>query len=188
MTYRHVPMACSRLPALNVQEAVAETPFVQRERNQLMKRCRLGDRASRAVSFGAARRGTSRWAFSTSSAASAAGPGRPCASRWAAGPRAPRRRSGRRQWAASAYGRRCRRRWVRCFSTSEHGRDYRIGYGLGVLDREGLKFDLGVDAQRRESPGCSIARIWGSSAGPRWGGRQCGGPRELKQHFPKSET
>ena len=38
------------------------------------------------------------------------------------------------------------------FSTSEHGRDYRIGYGLGVLDREGLKFDLGVDALRRESP------------------------------------
>ena len=37
------------------------------------------------------------------------------------------------------------------FSTSEHGRDYRIGYGLGVLDREGLKFDLGVDALRRES-------------------------------------
>ena len=38
------------------------------------------------------------------------------------------------------------------FSTSGHGRDYRIGYGLGVLDREGLKFDLGVDALRRESP------------------------------------
>ena len=32
------------------------------------------------------------------------------------------------------------------------GRDYRIGYGLGVLDRESLSFDLGVDAQRRESP------------------------------------
>ena len=38
------------------------------------------------------------------------------------------------------------------FSTSEYGRDYRIGYGLGVLDRGSLKFDLGVDAQRRESP------------------------------------
>ena len=38
------------------------------------------------------------------------------------------------------------------FSTSEHGRDYRIGYGLGVLDRESLKFDLGVDALRRKSP------------------------------------
>ena len=38
------------------------------------------------------------------------------------------------------------------FSTSEHGRDYRIGYGLGVLDRESLKFELGIDALRRESP------------------------------------
>ena len=38
------------------------------------------------------------------------------------------------------------------FGRSEYGRDYRIGYGLGVLDRESLSFDLGVDAQRRESP------------------------------------
>ena len=38
------------------------------------------------------------------------------------------------------------------FGTSEYGRDYRIGYGLAVLDRESLSFDLGVDAQRRESP------------------------------------
>ena len=38
------------------------------------------------------------------------------------------------------------------FSTSEHGRDYRVGYGLGVLDRESLNVELGVDAQRRESP------------------------------------
>ena len=37
-------------------------------------------------------------------------------------------------------------------STSEYGRDYRIGYGLGVLDRERLNLDLGVDAHRRESP------------------------------------
>ena len=37
-------------------------------------------------------------------------------------------------------------------STSEYGRDYRVGYGLAVLDRENLNFDLGVDAQRRESP------------------------------------
>ena len=36
--------------------------------------------------------------------------------------------------------------------TSEYGRDYRIGYGLGVLDRASLNFELGVDAQRRESP------------------------------------
>ena len=38
------------------------------------------------------------------------------------------------------------------FSASEYGRDYRVGYGLGVLDRESLNFELGVDAQRRESP------------------------------------
>ncbi len=38
------------------------------------------------------------------------------------------------------------------FTTSEHGRDYRVGYGLGVLDRESLNFELGVEAQRRESP------------------------------------
>ena len=37
------------------------------------------------------------------------------------------------------------------FSTSEYGRDYRVGYGLGVLDRESLDFELGVDGQRRES-------------------------------------
>ena len=38
------------------------------------------------------------------------------------------------------------------FGTSEHGRDYRVGYALGVLNRESLNFELGVDAQRRESP------------------------------------
>ncbi len=37
------------------------------------------------------------------------------------------------------------------FSTSEYGQAYRIGYGIAVLDRESLNFDLGVDAQRRES-------------------------------------
>ena len=38
------------------------------------------------------------------------------------------------------------------FSTSEYGRDYRAGYGLGLLNRESLTFELGLDAQRRESP------------------------------------
>ena len=37
-------------------------------------------------------------------------------------------------------------------TTSEYGRDYRVGYGLGVLDRSDVNFELGVDAQRRESP------------------------------------
>ena len=38
------------------------------------------------------------------------------------------------------------------FSTSEYGQDYRVGYGLGMLDRESLAFELGVEAQRRNSP------------------------------------
>ncbi len=37
-------------------------------------------------------------------------------------------------------------------TTSQYGRDYRVGYGLGVLDRSDVNFELGVDAQRRESP------------------------------------
>ena len=37
-------------------------------------------------------------------------------------------------------------------TTSQYGRDYRVGYGLGVLERGQVNFDLGVDAQRRESP------------------------------------
>ena len=38
------------------------------------------------------------------------------------------------------------------FSTSEYGRDYRVGYGRGVLNGESLMFELGLDAQRRENP------------------------------------
>ena len=37
-------------------------------------------------------------------------------------------------------------------ATSPYGRDYRLGYGLGVLEQRSLNFELGVDAQRRESP------------------------------------
>ena len=37
-------------------------------------------------------------------------------------------------------------------ATSQYGRDLRFGYGLGVLDRGQVSFELGVDAQRRESP------------------------------------
>ena len=37
-------------------------------------------------------------------------------------------------------------------STSEYGQDYRLGYGLGLLNRDSLAFDLGVEPQRRESP------------------------------------
>ena len=38
------------------------------------------------------------------------------------------------------------------FSTSEFGPDYRVGYGLGVLDRKNLNLELAIDAHRRESP------------------------------------
>ena len=33
---------------------------------------------------------------------------------------------------------------------SDDGRDYRFGYGLGLIGGEGLGFELGLDAQRRE--------------------------------------
>ena len=36
--------------------------------------------------------------------------------------------------------------------TSEYGRDYRIGYGMQVLEHRRLNLQLGVDAERRESP------------------------------------
>ena len=35
---------------------------------------------------------------------------------------------------------------------SEHGRDYRLGYGLTLFERGDTSFDVGVDARRRESP------------------------------------
>ena len=35
--------------------------------------------------------------------------------------------------------------------TSEYGRDYRIGYGVGVLEQGRLNLQIGVDAERRES-------------------------------------
>ena len=38
------------------------------------------------------------------------------------------------------------------FATSDYGRDYRLGYSLAAFGGEGVKFELGVDAQRRESP------------------------------------
>ena len=57
-------------------------------------------------------------------------------------------------WAAASpsptRSRGCR--WTCGLTTSEYGRDYRLGYGLGVLERGPVHFELGVDAQRRESP------------------------------------
>ena len=36
-------------------------------------------------------------------------------------------------------------------TTSEYGRDYRLGYSLGMLQGGAMKFQFGLDAQRRES-------------------------------------
>ena len=36
--------------------------------------------------------------------------------------------------------------------TSEYGRDYRVGYGIGVLEQGPLRLQLGVEAERRVSP------------------------------------
>ena len=37
------------------------------------------------------------------------------------------------------------------FGTSGMGRDYRFGYGLGLIGATGPAFELGADVQRRES-------------------------------------
>ena len=37
-------------------------------------------------------------------------------------------------------------------ATSEYGRDYRVGYGMHVLEQGRLNLELGIDAERRESP------------------------------------
>ena len=36
--------------------------------------------------------------------------------------------------------------------TSEYGRDYRVGYGMQVIEQGQLNLELGIDAARRESP------------------------------------
>ena len=38
------------------------------------------------------------------------------------------------------------------FSSSAYGRDYRVGYDLGVLERGNMNLEFGVNAHRRESP------------------------------------
>ena len=37
-------------------------------------------------------------------------------------------------------------------TTSEYGQAYRLGYGMTLTDKKALGFELGVDAERRESP------------------------------------
>ena len=66
-----------------------------------------------------------------------------------------RHTSERRLKADLGYGLLVGRRFVGTprigFGTSKYGRDYRAGYGLALLNRERLHFELGVDVQRRES-------------------------------------
>ena len=52
------------------------------------------------------------------------------------------------------------------FSASEYGRDYRVGYGLGVLDRESLRFEVGRRRPPPREPDAGRPAT-GSSAGPR---------------------
>ena len=47
--------------------------------------------------------------------------------------------------------------------TSEYGRDYRIGYGMQVLEQGKLNLQLGIDAERRESPVFQMQEQGGSS-------------------------
>ena len=48
--------------------------------------------------------------------------------------------------------------------TSEYGRDYRVGYGIGVLEQGPLRLQLGVEAERRVSP---IFGLLGEAGGGR---------------------
>ena len=36
--------------------------------------------------------------------------------------------------------------------TSEYGRDYRLGYGVEVLEQGRVNLQLGIDAERRQNP------------------------------------
>ena len=42
--------------------------------------------------------------------------------------------------------------------TSEHGRDYRLGYGVQILEEGQLRLPLGVEAERRVSPVFGLLR------------------------------
>ena len=63
--------------------------------------------------------------------------------------------SGNRVDTELGYGLRVGSRFVGIprvgFAATEYGRDYRMGYGLTLFERETLNFELGVDARRRAS-------------------------------------
>ncbi len=64
--------------------------------------------------------------------------------------------AGGRLEAELGYGMPVGGRWVGMPSfgigTSDYGRDYRLGYGLMVAQGGAMHFELGIDANRRESP------------------------------------
>ena len=48
--------------------------------------------------------------------------------------------------------------------TSEYGRDYRMGYGVQVLEEGPLRLQLGIEAQRRVSPVFGLLEnAWGAA-------------------------
>ena len=55
------------------------------------------------------------------------------------------------------------------FGASEMGRDYRLGYGLTVLQRGAMSFDLGIDAAWRQS-----RAMWAPSTAFKAGSRRAG--------------
>ena len=55
-------------------------------------------------------------------------------------------------------------------ATSQYGRDYHVGYGLGVLEQGKVNFELGSTRSAGRAR-CWTARTTGSWAGPRWAGR-----------------
>ena len=69
--------------------------------------------------------------------------------------------------------------------TSEYGRDYHVGYGMQVLEQGRLNVQLGIDAERRESPsfhlqeqaGGTDERVLGRATLQWWGDRRNAAPR-----------
>ena len=57
-------------------------------------------------------------------------------------------------------------------TTSEYGRDYRLGYSLAVVQGGAMSFQFGLDAQRRESLLQSKSRTTAWWADSQWAGRR----------------
>ena len=68
--------------------------------------------------------------------------------------------NGRRLDTEVGYGLSLGRRFIGTprpgLRTSEHGQDYRIGYGMRALEQGQLRLQLGVEVERRVSPVCGF--------------------------------